>query len=201
MNRSFARSTIARLARDTRGATVVEFAAIAPCLLMVLLGVMDLGYNLYAATLLEGAIQGAARDSTIEGAEGRRLDIDARVRDVVDDLVFDAEVEFDRRAYTDFSDVSRPEAFVDSNGDGLCNAGEAFEDANGNGVWDRDRGKEGMGGARDAVLYTVTISYPRAFPVMGLLGFSETVSIQSQTVLRNQPYDEQVTAPPVGNCP
>src|SRR5690606_26558416 len=147
-------AAIARLPRDTRGATAVEFAAIAPCLLMVLLGVMDLSYNLYASTLLEGALQRAARDSTIEGAEGRQLDIDNRVRDVVDDLVVDAEIKFDRRAYTDFSDISRPEEFTDANGDGTCNDGEPFEDANRNGTWDDDRGKVGMGGARDAVLYT-----------------------------------------------
>lgn len=201
MTSAFPASTIERLQRDTRGATVVEFAAIAPCLLMVILGVMDLGYNLYATSLLEGAIQAAARDSTIEGAEGRRVDIDDRVRDVVDDLVFDADVEFDRRAYTDFSDIARPEEFTDSNGDGICNAGEPFEDANGSGAWDDDRGKDGMGGARDAVLYTVTVSYPRAFPVMGLLGFDETVSTKSRTVLRNQPYDEQDMAASVGNCP
>lgn len=193
-------AAIARLPRDTRGATAVEFAAIAPCLLMVLLGVMDLSYNLYASTLLEGALQRAARDSTIEGAEGRQLDIDNRVRDVVDDLVVDAEIKFDRRAYTDFSDISRPEEFTDANGDGTCNDGEPFEDANRNGTWDDDRGKVGMGGARDAVLYTVTISYPRAFPVMGLLGFSSTVTTQSRTVLRNQPFDEQDLAIPVGNC-
>lgn len=189
-----------RLAGDCRGATAVEFAAIAPALLMVLLGTMDLAYNLYATTLLEGAIQKAARESTIEGAESRGLAIDNRVRDAIDDLAFSATIEFDRRAYADFSDVSRPEDFTDVNGDGRCNAGEPFEDANGNGTWDPDRARQGMGGARDAVLYTVTVSYPRAFPVMGLLGLSDTVTTRSRTVLRNQPYDEQDRAVVVGNC-
>lgn len=193
-------SSIVRIPRDNRGATAVEFAAIAPALLMVLLGVMDLGYNLYAATLLEGAIQNAARASTIEGAEGRTLSIDERVRDVVDDLVFDATIEIDRRTYTNFSDVAQPEAFTDVNGDERCNAGEPFEDANRNGTWDDDRGRDGMGGARDAVLYTVTVSYPRVFPVMKLLGLSDTVTTQSQTVLRNQPFDEQEKIVAVENC-
>lgn len=191
---------IAGMRRDSQGATAVEFAAIAPALLMVLLGVMDLGYNLYAATLLEGAIQNAARASTIEGAEGRTLSIDERVRDVVDDLVFDATIEINRRAYTNFSDVAQPEAFTDVDGDGRCNAGEPFEDANRNGAWDDDRGRDGMGGARDAVLYTVTVSYPRVFPVMKLLGLSSTVTTQSQTVLRNQPFDDQDTVIAVANC-
>jgi len=57
-----------------------------------------------------------------------------------------------------------------------------------------------MGSARDAVLYSVTVSYPRAFPIMKLLGFSPTVTTRSRTVLRNQPYGPQNRAMPVGNC-
>lgn len=191
---------VERLRRDARGATAVEFAAIAPVLLMLLLGLMDLGYNIYATTLVEGAIQRAAREATIEGAAGRTLEIDNQVREVVGDLVANPEFTFERRAYADFSDVSRPEDFTDANADGVCNDGEPFEDANGNGTWDEDRGREGMGGARDAVLYTVTVAYPRAFPVMGLLGLDETVTVQSRTVLRNQPYNEQTETDRVGNC-
>jgi hypothetical protein len=192
--------TLARLRRDASGATIVEFAAIAPALLMILLGLMDLSYNIYTTTLLEGAIQQAGRNSTIEGAGTRGLAIDNAVRDVVDDIVPNATVEFDRRAYIDYSDVDRPEEFTDTNEDGLCNENEPFEDINGNGTWDEDRGKADMGGARDAVLYTVTVSYPRAFPVMSLLGFDPDVTARSRTVLRNQPYGPQNKAAAVGNC-
>lgn len=188
------------LLRDTRGATAVEFAIIAPALLTVLLGLMDLSYNLYATTLLKGAIHEAGRGSTLEGAETRGLAIDNNVRDAVLDIVPNAEIAFDRRAYIDYSDVNRPEDYTDTNADGLCNEGEPFEDANGNGTWDQDRGRADMGGARDAVLYTVTVTYPRAFPVMKLLGFDSTVTSTSRTVLRNQPYGPQNTAVAVGNC-
>ena len=191
---------LARLLRDSRGATVVEFALIAPALLMVLLGLMDMSYNIYTATLLEGAVHKAARDSTIEGADGRAIDIDSRVRGIVDDLAPNATIKFERRAYSDFTDVSRPEDFTDSNGDGICADGEPFEDVNGNGSWDEDRGTDGMGGARDAVLYTVTVTYPRAFPVMGLLGLGETASSRSSTVLRNQPFGEQDRSVEVRSC-
>jgi Flp pilus assembly pilin Flp len=189
-----------RLGRDSRGVTAVEFAAIAPALLMTLLGMMDLSYNLYASTLLEGAVQKAGRDSTIEGAEGKGMAIDDKVSEVVHNIVPSADVNFVRSAYIDYADVGRPEEFTDSNDDGVCNDGEPFEDANVNGTWDQDRGRADMGGARDAVLYTVTASYPRAFPVMKLLGFSNTVTARARTVLRNQPYGAQNKAAPIGNC-
>jgi Flp pilus assembly protein TadG len=189
-----------RLARDSRGATAVEFAAIAPAMLMVVLGLMDLGYNIYANTLLEGAVHQAGRDSTIEGAETRGLAIDNQVREVVTNLAPNAKVSFDRRAYIDFSDVDRPEDFTDTNEDGTCSDGEPFEDINDNGTWDEDRGRADMGGARDAVLYTVTVRYPRPFPVMKLLGFSPNVTSTAQTVLRNQPYGPQNKPVALGSC-
>jgi Flp pilus assembly protein TadG len=191
-------ATAACLRRDCRGATAVEFAAIAPALLMVVLGLMDLGYNIYAVSILEGAIQRAGRDSSLQGASSAT--IDAAMRDAVEGIAPNATIAVQRRAYTDFSDVGEPEEFTDSNEDGTCNEGELFADANGNGTWDQDRGRDDMGGARDAVLYSVTVRYPRAFPVMGLLGFDKTVATTSQTILRNQPFGPQNRAVGTGNC-
>ena len=186
------------LRRDARGATIVEFALLAPVLLLTLLGLFDIGYNTYTSSVLQGAIVKAARGSTIEGAAPAKLD--ARVEAAVRDIAPNATVTFDRKSYTSFSDVGAPEDFTDLDGDGICNNGEPFEDANGNGSWDADRGRSGSGGARDAVLYTVTVSYPRAFPLAKFIGVSDRHQAQSQTVLRNQPWDEQDTSVKVGNC-
>jgi Flp pilus assembly pilin Flp len=193
-------SSLASLARDKRGVTAVEFAMIAPALLMVLLGVFDTGYNLYTASVLGGAAQKAARASTIEGAETKGLAIDDAVVAAVHDVMPTASVSFDRRAYRDYSDIHRPEDYTDVDKDGACDNNEPYEDINGNGIWDSDRGSDTMGGARDAVLYTVTVTYPRAFPLMHLLGLPNTVTSQTQTVLRNQPYGTQNQAVSVGQC-
>jgi hypothetical protein len=45
----------------------------------------------------------------------------------------------------------------------------------------------------------MTVSYPRMFPLAGLLKWSKTVSISGSTVLRNQPYNVQ-TFPSVTIC-
>jgi len=60
-------------------------------------------------------------------------------------------------------------------------------------------GKSGQGGASDVVLDTMTVSYPRMFPLYGLLRWSRNVSISGSTVLRNQPYGVQ-TFPSVTIC-
>lgn len=185
---------------DSEGVTVVEFGLLAPVLLLTLLGLFDMGHMMYTKSLMLGAIQKAARDSSIEGAYSREAALDARVTEVVRDIAPDAVLTFKRRSYTNFSDVGQPEDFTDSDGDGTCNDGEPYEDANGNGTWDANgSGSEGFGGARDAVLYTVTVSYERYFPAWKLMGADDRATMQASTVLRNQPYDLQ-QVPAVEAC-
>lgn len=155
------------------------------------IGAFDLGHNMYTNTLLVGAIQKTARDSSIEGAASNAALLDQRVKEVVDAIAPGANVRFDRSSYTNFSEARQPEDFTDVDGDGLCNNGEPFEDANANGSWDKDRGVSGFGGARDAVLYTVTVTYPRLFPFAVLKDQSRSMTISAATVLRNQPYGLQ----------
>ena len=188
-----------RLAGDERGATIVEFALVLPVLMTLLLGLFDTGYNLYTSAILQGAIQKAARDSTLEGATP--ADLDAKVTSTVHNIAPQSTIVFSRKSYTSFSDIGTPEDFTDVNNDGTCDAGEPYEDENGNGTWDTDRGVTGNGGARDAVLYSVTVSYPHMFPLPSFVGMSNTYTMKSETVLRNQPFDNQTTIQPVTrNC-
>lgn len=190
------------LVRDERGATIVEFALIAPVLLLTVLGIFDLGHNMYTAAMLQGAIQQAARNSTIEGSASQTDALDGIVTQAVRAISPYATLQFQRSAYASFSDVSRPEDYTDLDSDGTCNNGEPFEDVNGNGAWDADRGVAGQGGARDAVLYSVIISYPRLFPVARFIpGQTDNFTMVARTVLRNQPYGlQESAAPATGNC-
>ena len=188
------------LLRNERGAALVEFALISPVLLVTILGLLDMSYNYYVQAQLQGAIQRAARSATLERSLTMTGEIDAQVAAAVREIVPNASLQFSRSSYTRFADVAQPEDFDDLDDDGRCADGEPFEDANGNGHWDDDRGTQGRGGARDAVLYEVTVSYPRTFGVAGLIGLSDTFTTQSTTVLRNQPWGEQVLVAQAGNC-
>jgi Flp pilus assembly protein TadG len=167
------------------------------------MGLFDLSHTMYTAQMLQGAIQDAARDSTIEGAQGKAETLDEHVNTAVQAIAPKAEVTFARKAYASFSGVNRPEDYNDLNGNNTCDNGEPYEDANANGDWDLDPGKAGFGGARDAVLYTVTVTYRRPFPVFAVIpGQSENFTLVANTVLRNQPYggEAKQAVPAVGNC-
>lgn len=194
---------IKRLRKNRDGVSVVEFAMLAPVLLTMVMGLLDLAYNMYTAQMLQGAIQNAARESTIEGASGREATIDAAVTTAVRAITPAATMNFSRKSYSSFADAGRPEDYVDQNANGTCDNGELYEDANGNGAWDTDTGTAGFGGARDAVVYDVTVTYERPFPVFALIpGQTSTYTLSATTILRNQPFGAQGErpAPTTGNC-
>ncbi len=194
------RSHFLNLKHNESGATVTEFALILPALMVMLMGLLDLAYNMYTAQMLQGAIQQAARNSTIEGATGNSNALDGIVTTAVRSIVPGNTPVFSRKAYANFANVGRPEDFTDTDSDGLCNNNEPFEDTNGNGIWDQDPGNTGFGGARDAVLYTVTVTYRRPFPVFAFIpGQSSNYTMSASTVLRNQPFS-QSAVPTIGSC-
>jgi Flp pilus assembly protein TadG len=55
-----------RLGTDESGATIVEFALILVPMLMVILGFMELGYQSYVRSILQGSLNDVARTATVE---------------------------------------------------------------------------------------------------------------------------------------
>ncbi len=176
---------------DERGVTAVEFALLAPVFLLLLMGTFVLGQQVYATALLQGALQEAGRASTIERGHAHLTEIDARLREAVLPIVPGAEIAVSRRNFATFAHIVTPEQFSDTNKNGKCDQGEPFEDLNGNARWDRDRGREGLGGARDAVVLTATATYDRLLPLPDASGLGRRVTLEGKTVLRNQPFNEQ----------
>lgn len=109
----------------------------------------------------------------------------------------------ERKYYKTFADAAsaRQENFVDGNDDGICNDGETYVDENRNGQWDQDVGSDGVGQAHDVVVMKVRFKYKRLFPTASILGFSEYITVESDSVLANQPYAKQTAAgDETGNC-
>jgi len=181
-----------RLQRERHGSTIVEFAIIAPVMMLLMMGLGDLLFQIYTQSVLTGAVQKAARDSGIEGGSANSSTIDGIVQTTTRQVVHNATFVAARRNYDSFSKVA-PEPFTDTNGDGVRNTGECFTDVNANGTWDSDPGKSGQGGASAVTLYTMTMTYPRLFPVARLFGWSSSQTISATTLLKNQPYATQVT--------
>lgn len=199
------RRIIDRCARDEKGATLVEFGFVAPVLCLLLIGGLDVGHTLYLRSALEGVVQKAARDSSLEDGVANGPALDTRVRNRVLRLNNKANVAIRRDAFTSYGQAERvAEQFTDSGtpGDGICNNSEPFVDENNNGVWDASLGRSGQGGAKDAVIYRVTVTYPAMLPLWRFIHGSNNMTVVATTVLRNQPFGDQTRQTPVARtCP
>lgn len=188
-----------RLARDARGATIVEFAIVAPVMCALLVGTFDLGYRSYVNSIVQGSLHEAARMATVGGVPTST--IEAHVRARLREFSSDATIETTTQSYSDFNGVAVPEPITsDTAPIGTYNAGDCFSDVNSNGRYDLDRGRGGQGGAEDVVRFQVRMVYPRLFPVGSFFGWSDNVEVVRNTVLRNQPFAGRNTAIPAVVC-
>lgn len=177
-----------RLPRDAEGATIVEFAIILPVLSVLTMGTFDLGYRSYVGSIVQGSLHEASRMATVGGVP--MSTIEAHVESRLQEFSRNAEIEIETASYSEFADVARPEPLTTDLGtpNVYDQATDCYRDLNGSGKFSRDMGRTGMGGAEDVVRFQVTMTYPRLFPMAGLIGWSDDVTITQNTVLRNQPY-------------
>jgi len=171
-----------RLLKDQRGATLVEFGLVAGPFILMLLGIMDLGYRGYVDTVSKSVLHKIARDAST--GEMTPAQIEAQVNDGLDDLVLKDAV---------ITVSTKPEKLtVDNNGNGSVDPGDCFIDNNNNDVFDTDYGIAGTGGPDDIVNYKIEIVSPRLFPLAPMIGLAETMTISNSTAVRNQPFGAQV---------
>lgn len=174
---------------DQAGVTIIEFAIVAPVFLLMLVGTLDIGQMVYGKAILNGAVQAAARTSSLE--TGDTSAADAMVLQRIASILPNVEVSSTRSSYYDFADIGRAEQWNDADGNGVCNDGEAYTDENGDGNWDEEIGTTGNGGANDVVIYTVNATYEPIFKVPFMPESWESRSINSTAIRKNQPFSDQ----------
>ncbi len=189
----------AGIAGDRKGNVIIEFALLAPVFLLLLLGTFDLGQMIYAKAMLHGAVEAAARSSSLETANTAVAD--TKVKGEIAPILPGATMTTKRVSYFDFADIGRPEQWNDSNDDGACDDGETFTDENRNGHWDADVGTSGNGGSGDVVLYTVTVTYKPVFAVPLLHNSNGLRTMSATAVKKNQPFaDQKEYGSDAGSC-
>lgn len=181
------------LRRNEEGATIVEFALIAPTLMLFVMGIIEVAMVLFVSMLLEGSVREAGRYG-ITGYVYQGFDRIAIIRKIVEQntigLVDMEKVKIETLTYQSFSAVGQPEPFSDTNGNGQRDAGEAFNDVNGNGTWDDDMGVNGAGGPGDIVVYTITYDWPLLTTFLGdLMGRAGIMQLSASYAVRNEPWD------------
>jgi hypothetical protein len=177
---------------DDTGVTAVEFAMVAPILMLLLVGIFEFGLIFAADIFLKDATNDAARTGrTGFVAEGSTQDemVLGMVRQETGILMDPDKITIESTAYAGFDKLKKPEPFIDANKNGKRDDGENFTDVNGNGKYDTDQGRAGYGGANEVVLYTVSYPWRLFTPLVGkLVGTDGVLTLTATAVVQNEPY-------------
>lgn len=182
-----------RFRRSERGVAAVEWALIAPVLVLLLLVFIELCLMMFAHQLVEGGVRDASRWGITGRADAGGLSREEYVAKAIKDntlgLIDEADITVTTKVYPTFSDVGKGEPFNDTNGNSKYDAGEPFTDLNTNGVWDSDQGVTGAGNGGDIVQYKVEYKWSVLAPL--LRPFADEngkFSFETAVVVKNEPF-------------
>ncbi|MCH2546672.1 MAG: pilus assembly protein [Alphaproteobacteria bacterium] len=191
--------TISEITENNDGATIIEFAIVAPVFILLLFGIIEFSVIMYAKSTMEGATSITSRlgktGYTEEGITRQEM-LTQLLVDRAGGLMDPEEIEITTLIYENFADIGQPEPLsIDINGNQQYDAsdGDAYQDINGNGQWDEDMGEAGLGGAGDIVVYKIHYPWQVKTPVMQNILENENgyFPLNTSIVVRNEPYGAQ----------
>ncbi|MFZ4541158.1 MAG: TadE/TadG family type IV pilus assembly protein [Rickettsiales bacterium] len=181
-----------RLLRREEGVGAVEFAMIAPVVLLLLFGIIEFSLVMVVYNVMEGATAVSSRlgkTGFVAAGTTRQATILQAIKDRAGSLIDSNQLTMTSKFYKQYDQINDPEPYIDANHNGLYNSPETYTDINGNGHWDADMASSGYGSAGDVVVYTVTYPWPISTPIMRqFLGTNGTFMITTHAVVKNEPY-------------
>ena len=199
-------SRLRRLRDDQRGVSVVEFGLMIIPFTLVLVGLMDISYQMYVHSVLQGAANDAARIISVESPNiGSTGNLENRVKELIQTRM--SAIDMSGAAYVvkadsyyRYADHGKPERLTkDANNNGRYNSGDCWIDSNPNGVWDASvASRTGTGNADDVVQLTINLKMPRLIPVGRLWGDTNQLDMNVTTAVKRQPFREQTV--PTEEC-
>ncbi|GAB2174512.1 TadE/TadG family type IV pilus assembly protein [Dongia sp. agr-C8] len=216
MNGHFSQARFRRFARQSEGATIIEFAFIFPIVLMITFGIMEISLCMASLVTLEGGLKEASRygitsqtGETLDAAQQakvptafkvgndpRLMTIGYILNENTLDLIDLNTATITTQVFSSFSAVKDGEQYSDLNGNGQYDSGEPFSDTNCNKVRDvAGSSGTGVGAAGNIVVYTVSYQWKILTPIIGQwLGQPDPgrpgrymIPMSSSIVVKNEP--------------
>lgn len=185
---------IQRLWRAREGVTAIEFAVLAPVLLLLMFAILEFSLIMLVSNVMESATSITSRlgrTGFIEAGKSREQTILASIEKRAGTMLDAGKLSITAKHYEQFDQIGDAEPWTDTNGNGIADPGE-YDDINGNGQYDSDMGLAGYGDAEDIVVYTVEYPWQIMTPIMReFLGDAQGIfPITAHAVVKNEPYDD-----------
>lgn len=168
-----------------RGSVAVEFALVAPVMILFVIGIIEVGMYMSVNTMLEGGLRQASRYG-VTGAGNREAQIRSIIAGNSYGLVDMNSITITAKTYSSYASIG-DEKYNDQNHNGQYDAGETYTDRNGNGNWNPDGGTPGYGTGDTIVAYRVGYNWPFLTGLMKPL-MGDKWYMSSTIVVRNEPY-------------
>lgn len=179
---------------DRQGAAALEFAFVAPVMIVLIFGLLQLGYVAFARSALESATMAGARYAAAQSCLAtRKSGMESLIsqRMATFNSFNNEPVRIDVKSYgSEFGSVGNPEPYTDANKNKQHDPGETYDDVNGNGQWDEDMGREGsVGNAGDVVTLSTSYKLQALVPFIAerFNGGQPYFALGASTVVRNEP--------------
>lgn len=186
--------TIHRYIRAEEGVTAIEFALIAPTLILMMFGIIEFGIIMLVNNMMESATTVTSRlgkTGFIRAGQTREDTLLEEVRGRTSAFLDPDKLTITSKFYAQFDQIGDAEPWNDTNLNTVAETGE-YTDVNGNGVYDIDMGRAGYGNAEDIVVYTVHYPWPIMTPIMReIIGDANgNIELSTHAVVKNEPYDD-----------
>lgn len=188
-------ATIRTLPRDAKGATIIEFALVAPVFFFVIFCIIELGLLLFSQVALESATMQVSRASSL-GGTSNGCDRACTVRRLVEQktrgLINGERVRVEARPLAQGGLPPAPDICLsDPNSIVSCAPNQPFKEVNGiNGFQGtQDLNNASVGSAGDLVEIRVNYPWRLMIPFLdGIYGQDGVVMLSSSTVIKNEPF-------------
>lgn len=206
--RTLSRRQLRALARDKKGVSVVEFGLMLIPFTLVLVGLIDVSYQMYVHSVLQGAANDAARIISVESPNiGKSGTLENRVKQLIQARMTKIDMSgatYNVKAdtYYRYATHGRPERLtLDKNGNGRYDAAtDCWLDTNPNGTYDTSVvSRSGVGSADDVIQFTINLQMPRLIPIGRLWGDTNNLNMNVTTAVKRQPFRDQTQ--PAEVCP
>lgn len=185
-----------RFCSHKSGATIIEFAVVAPVLFLLLTGILEFTLIFLTAAILEGATNFSARvgktgyyDASQAGS--REQYIRSRVHELSGGYLSTRILNIEMLSYDNFENIGQPEpCILPPKPPCPGQPGVNFIDVNGNGQWDTDMGKSGPGVRGEVVFYRVTYPWQLFTPLVSNLisGGTGILNITTVAAVKNERF-------------
>jgi hypothetical protein len=177
--------------RDDRGATAIEFVAVAPPVIYLMIAIIEFCISMTVANSLEAATNMSSRlGKTGYVDEELALTQEETIMDEVErrvgPLIDMDKLEITSESYNDFDSLNSPDILDDKNDDGDYDDPNEWTDTDNDGYKD---GAPGLGETGAIVVYRVTYPWKLLTPLLDMfVGDNGVLNLSAYSVVKNEPY-------------